>query len=59
MLCLQKKHKAYTEQDEKEGIMSGIPCMHFVDPDCYEGDNAEKFMGFSLPERLSENTEPL
>lgn len=37
--------------------MSDIPCMHFVDPNCYEGGDAEEFMGFSLPKRLSENTQ--
>lgn len=31
--------------------------MHFVDPNCYEGGDAEEFMGFSLPKRLSENTQ--
>jgi len=38
--------------------MSDIRCMHFVDHNCYEEGNAEEFMGFSLPKRLSENTQP-
>lgn len=36
--------------------MYDTPCMHFVDSNCYEGDNAEELMDFSLPKRLSEYT---
>lgn len=37
--------------------MSDIPCMHFVDLNCYEVGHAEEFMSFSFPKRFSENTQ--
>lgn len=37
--------------------MYDIPCMRFVNSKCYEGDNTEELMDFSLLKRLSGYTQ--